>query len=100
MADEINVKNTEFILIDENNRLITSSLSYEDLVYSFIISLNHLPEMTSYVHEDSEKYQTIKINNFQTGFNDKEVSCLINGYLILDNNTYTIVQFNIDLLNE
>lgn len=100
MADEINVKNTEFILIDENNRLITSSLSYEDLVYSFIISLNHLPEITSYVHEDSEKYQTIKINNFQTGFNDKEVSCLINGYLILDNNTYTIVQFNVDLLTE
>lgn len=100
MAENVNVKNTEFILLDENNRLITSSLSYEDLVYSFIISLNHLPEITSYVHEDGEKYQTIKLNNFQTGFKDKEVACLINGYLILDNNTYTIVQFNIDLLNE
>lgn len=100
MTDDINLKNTEFILLDENNRLITSSISYEDLIYSFVISLNHLPEITSYVHEDSEKYQTIILNNFQTGFNDKKVNCLINGYLVLDNNTYTIVQFNIDLLTE
>lgn len=92
--------NCEFLMLDEHNNILNGNLNLNFLLYNFLISSNKLPSKLRYESEKNAIEKEITINNFQTGFQDLNVNTIIQGYLTLDNITYTIVIYNIDWIND
>lgn len=91
--------NCEFLILDKNNHILNGNLNFNYLIYDFLISSNKLPSKLKYENEKNNVEKQITINNFQTGFQDLPVNTIVQGYLTLDNITYTIVIYNIDWIN-
>lgn len=87
------MNNSIFLLLDENNTILKSSLSFEFLVYDYLSSLETTPKLFKF-EPDSGNTVSVIFNGFNTNFSDVNVDTTSIGNLIIDQNNYKIVVYD------
>lgn len=88
------MENQIFVLIDETGNVLQSGLSLNYLIYNFLTTNNYLPKILKY--EPATENQSINFinNGFNTGFKDIQLTAIIQGFLTVNNELFTIGIYN------